>query len=238
VDDAWSNVLFESGDGYLALDAGKFAAFPVGVRRSLARRACQSLCATWRDMDFETITRVTAFISNPDQASSMDLPHGLRLFMEEGIAYLAAKDANSPGNWPQAPGEVLPVPVPGQVGLPGAWTLVSELWEIPALARERIQKNEDPFQVWLDADRLAGQLSLRSRRPGDRFEPYGMEGHTMKLSDFFINVKLPQRARESWPLLCQGDEIVWVPGYRPAHSFRVVDSTHRILHFRLSKGEG
>jgi tRNA(Ile)-lysidine synthetase-like protein len=45
---------------------------------------------------------------------------------------------------------------------------------------------------------------VRARRPGDRFEPFGMDGHTMKLSDFFINEKLPQRAREAWPLLCSG----------------------------------
>ncbi len=235
VDDAWNTALSESGSGYLAFDRDKFASFPVGIQRSLVRRACQSLCETWRDLDFDTVSRVTAFISAPDQASSMDLPHGLRLFVEEGIVYLAMKDADSPGRWPQASGEFLPVSVPGQVGLPGEWTLFSELWEIPALARERIQKNEDPFQVWLDADKLTGRLGLRSRRPGDRFEPYGMEGHTMKLSDFFINVKLPQRARETWPLLCLGDEIIWVPGYRPAHSYRVVESTRRLMYFKLTR---
>ncbi len=235
VDEAWNSALAESGNGYLGFHAEKFASFPVGVQRSLARRACQSLCATWRDMDFETITRLTAFISTPDRSSSLDLPHGLYSFVEEGIAYLSARDADPPGRWPQALSDILPAPIPGRVNLPGEWTLVSELWEIPALARERIQKNDDPYQVWLDADKLSGPLSLRSRRPGDRFEPYGMDGHTMKLSDFFINVKLPQRARESWPLLCMDNTIVWVPGYRPAHSFRVVESTRRLVYFKLAR---
>jgi len=36
-----------------------------------------------------------------------------------------------------------------------------------------------------------------------------------KLSDFFINEKLPPRARGRWPLLCAGEKIIWVPGFRP-----------------------
>jgi tRNA(Ile)-lysidine synthase len=238
VETAWETTFAESGNGYLALNIEKFTSFPVGTQRSLVRRACQLLCATWRDMDFETINRIVGFIASSTPGANMDLPYGMRLFIEDTIVYLTMKDADTPGHWPQAASGVLPVSIPGQVGLPGEWTLTAELWDIPALARERIQKNDDPYQIWLDADRLTGKLGLRSRRPGDRFEPFGMDGHTMKLSDFFINVKLPQRARESWPLLCMGDEIVWVPGYRPAHSFRVVDSTHRIVHFHLTKGGG
>ena len=34
----------------------------------------------------------------------------------------------------------------------------------------------------------------------------------MKISDFMINQKIPQRARAGWPLVCYGDEIVWVTG--------------------------
>jgi tRNA(Ile)-lysidine synthase len=63
-----------------------------------------------------------------------------------------------------------------------------------------------------------------------------MDGHEMKLSDFFINVKLPQRARDHWPLLCMGEKVVWVPGYRLAHPFRLTDSTRQTLYFSLSRG--
>ena len=77
---------------------------------------------------------------------------------------------------------------------------------------------------------------LRTRREGDRFEPLGMNGQVMKLSDFFINAKLPQRARDRWPLLCMGDIIVWIPGYRPAHPFRLTENTRQVLYFALMRG--
>jgi tRNA(Ile)-lysidine synthase len=119
------------------------------------------------------------------------------------------------------------------VELPGGWKFTCELWNIPALAHEQMQDNENPFQVWLDADELKGGLSLRLRRDGDRFEPLGMNGHSQKLSDFFTNVKLPQRARERWPLLCAGERIAWIPGYQPAHPFRLTKASRRIIYFTL-----
>jgi tRNA(Ile)-lysidine synthase len=64
-----------------------------------------------------------------------------------------------------------------------------------------------------------------------------MDGHEVKISDFFINVKLPQRARERWPLLCMGDKVVWVPGYRPAHPFRLTSSTRQALYFSMMRGQ-
>jgi tRNA(Ile)-lysidine synthase len=88
----------------------------------------------------------------------------------------------------------------------------------------------------LDASELSDDLGLRIRQSGDRFEPLGMDGHEMKISDFFINEKLPQRARDRWPLLCMGDKVIWVPGHRPAHSFRLTESTKKALYFSMTRG--
>ncbi len=111
------------------------------------------------------------------------------------------------------------------MALSGGWKLNCERWNIASLAMEQAKSNEDPFQVWLDANGISDALELRVRQDGDRFEPLGMDGHEVKMSDFFINVKLPQRARDRWPLLCMGEKVVWVPGYRPAHPFRLTEFT-------------
>ncbi|NTU63704.1 MAG: hypothetical protein HGB05_09965 [Chloroflexi bacterium] len=42
-----------------------------------------------------------------------------------------------------------------------------------------------------------------------------MQGHTVKISDLMVNVGIPQRPRTAWPLVCAGDEIVWVLGGQP-----------------------
>jgi tRNA(Ile)-lysidine synthase len=100
---------------------------------------------------------------------------------------------------------------------------------------EKWRRNGDNWTAWLDAGLTAGRLKVRGRREGDRFQPLGMAEGAVKLSDFFINVKLPRRARDRWPLVCAGDEIVWIPGYRIAHRFRVTDKTRWVLKLALRK---
>ncbi len=75
------------------------------------------------------------------------------------------------------------------------------------------QLEEDPLQVFLDADKISFPLRIRTRRPGDRFQPLGMDGQ-VKLKNFFINVKLPRFERDRVPIFDDGNKIVWVAGLR------------------------
>jgi tRNA(Ile)-lysidine synthase len=43
---------------------------------------------------------------------------------------------------------------------------------------------------------------------------------SIKVSDLFINAKIPLHLRERWPILVCGDEIVWVPGFRVAENWK------------------
>ncbi len=50
-------------------------------------------------------------------------------------------------------------------------------------------------------------LIVRTRRPGDR-----LAGRTKKIQDVFVDAKVPRAARDAWPLVVSGDEVVAVPG--------------------------
>jgi tRNA(Ile)-lysidine synthase len=161
------------------------------------------------------------------------------MLREGALVYVAKGTMTLPiERWPQMPAEsnTIPLKIPCQISLPGGWRLNCERWNIASLAMEQAQANDDPFQAWVDAHGIADALELRVRQGGDRFQPLGMDGHETKISDFFINVKLPQRARERWPLLCMGDRVVWVPGYRPAHPFRLTETTRQALYFSMTRG--
>jgi tRNA(Ile)-lysidine synthase len=161
------------------------------------------------------------------------------LLREGRLIYVVTENVTLPiERWPQMPDEsnTIPLKVPCQLNLSGDWKLTCERWNIASLAFEESRSNGDPFQAWVDASGIADALELRVRQEGDRFQPLGMDGHEMKISDFFINVKLPQRARERWPLLCVGEKVVWVPGYRPAHPFRLTDATRQALYFSMTRG--
>ena len=58
-------------------------------------------------------------------------------------------------------------------------------------------------------------LRVRAPRPGDRIRPRGMRGH-VKLSDLFVNERVPRLARARWPVLVADGQVLWVPGLRRA----------------------
>jgi len=77
------------------------------------------------------------------------------------------------------------------------------------------QESEVVWSAWLDRESLVGALSLRTRRPGDRFQPLGMS-REKKLQDFFTDAKVPRIWRDRVPLLVSERGIAWVAGHRIA----------------------
>jgi len=68
---------------------------------------------------------------------------------------------------------------------------------------DRTQTSVGPSheQVVLALPEGCRSIVIRSPLPGDRMAPSGMEGHTKKLSDIFIDRKLPRRLRTFEPVL-------------------------------------
>ena len=237
IDATWSECVRSERPGLIIFEVDMLCTYAPGLQRNLIRRALERIVPGIADLRFSTLDSAAEFLS-ARRYGRLDLTGGVRLFLEGDLVFVAGKAVQLPfERWPQLPqGEdSLMLPVPGQLNLSGGWLFSCEQWRIPALALEQALNNENPFQVWLDASRLPKKLEIRARRPGDRFEPFGMDGHTIKLSDFFINEKLPHRAREAWPLLCSGDTVIWVPGYRPAHPFRLTDRTRQVIYFTLTQ---
>jgi tRNA(Ile)-lysidine synthase len=230
----WNQSLILREEEYVMLDLSFLSSCSVGLQRHIIRRAVESI-SPGQETAFSVLERASSFI--PDSARvRMDLAGGLTLFREGDALYIAKPNAELPfDRWPQMPAQkdFIGVPVPGQVNLSGGWKFLAEQWRLPALAWEQANRNEDPFQVWLDAEGLPDPLELRVRRDGDVFEPLGMKGHSQKLSDFFTNEKLAVRARPRWPLLCAAERIVWVPGFRPAESFKLKQSSQKVAYFSV-----
>jgi tRNA(Ile)-lysidine synthase len=161
----------------------------------------------------------------------------LRLVREGDALYVAGLSAELPfDRWPQMPGrqDSLAVSIPGRLDLAGGWTFSSDQLQAIDRTQDPSANNRDPFQVWLDAEGLPDSLQLRIRHTGDQFKPLGLGGHSQKLSDFFINSKVPQRARGRWPVLCAGGEVIWIPGHRPADRYKIKPASTHLVHFTVN----
>ena len=112
----------------------------------------------------------------------------------------------------------------------GAW-LEARLLHAPLPSLEAT-----PDDAFLDADAVQGQLVVRNGRRGDRFQPLGMPA-PKKLSDIFIDRKIPRAERWRLPLLCDAAGILWVPGYTIAARACVTPHTPRVLHVALRRND-
>ena len=88
--------------------------------------------------------------------------------------------------------------------------------------------------AWFDYHKLSFPLIVRNWRQGDRMQPLGMDGW-QKVSDLFIHYKLSRAEKECLPLLCCGEEVIWLPGLRSSGRFKVDGHTCLILKVEISR---
>jgi tRNA(Ile)-lysidine synthase len=232
---AWQTCIVSQSAEAVQFSSGHFNQQPAAIQRVLLRKAIGHLIPGLRDIDFEAIERARQFIQMPSLSFRMDLIAGLQLLYEKERVWLTIREGNLPSqHWPQ-----LAIPSPASLDIPGK-IQISQEWELQASfrtldgkSRQNALNNTDPYQIWLDLDQLELPLVVRTRMPGDRFQPLGMNGRSVKISDLFINQKLPRRARDRWPLICIGDEICWIPGFRVSHPFRLTDQTSRAVYLTM-----
>ena len=86
--------------------------------------------------------------------------------------------------------------------------------------------------AWLDRDKLQFPLILRKWKTGDYFRPLGMKG-MKKLSDFFVDEKFSLPEKENCWLLANGEEIVWIVGFRLDERYKITPETKNILEVRV-----
>jgi tRNA(Ile)-lysidine synthase len=90
------------------------------------------------------------------------------------------------------------------------------------------QISHDKNIASLDLDKLIFPLMLRKWQKGDFFQPIGMIGFK-KVSNFFVDIKLPISEKENAYLLTSGGEIIWIVGMRPDDRFKITGNTKNIL---------
>ncbi|TDQ07674.1 tRNA lysidine(34) synthetase TilS [Pedobacter metabolipauper] len=93
-------------------------------------------------------------------------------------------------------------------------------------------------KAFVDADLLIYPLIVRTRQDGDHFMPMGMSTFK-KLSNFFIDEKVPLNEKEVTPILINGNgEVIWIAGLRQDNRYKVTSTTKKLAIFELKKDMG
>ena len=230
----WPEVAVEE-DGAVGFHQPALASLHPALQKLLLRRAYAHLMGDTRRLEERHLDAMAELVREGVTGRSLDLPGGLKLHRSYGYLRLS-RDAGLPCPFPGLDGtHPLAVPSAGEyqvVSMAGPWRVTIRLDESaqPSFQSEtregetRVLRRElgaaspgrHAWTAYFDRAALGEQVSVRTRRPGDRFQPLGMAGEK-KLQDFFTDARVPRNWRDRAPLLAADRGIAWVVGYRIAH---------------------
>jgi tRNA(Ile)-lysidine synthase len=192
---------------------------PVALQRRVLRLWLEAaLGPNDPGLTFDHVEAVRGLLAADSPSAAVSLPGGRTIAREYGSLRLAPAARHRRGGvWTVAMSGITPIPMLGV-----------EFLARRQLLGGRLRTGSRGTEVF-DAAALGRRLTVRTWRPGDRFQPLGMSA-TRKLQDFFVDQKIPRAQRGRVPLLVAADgRIAWVVGHRLADPFKVTTRTRRAL---------
>ncbi len=199
-----------------------------GYRRNLAavdpamssrwiRLAVERLAGTHADIEAVHIDAVREIASKG--RGTVALPNGLQAEANSRSVVFSRGETRQALSIAETP---LKIPGVTQVG---NWNIAAQ----PAPLQKDPLFAPRWWEAYLDASKTGRKLTVRSRRPGDRLRPLGLGGEK-KLQDIFVDAKLPALERDGIPLVCSGDQIVWVAGHCIDERYALDLDSRQALH--------
>lgn len=207
----------------------------IGLKRRLLINILKKINPSFSDLTYSLVERAIHFLET-NTTGIIDLVNNYLLEATEGFFVIFHKQVNwTEKIFPQLRmNEIHELRFTDEVWLEeGSWKFTTAL-----INAENINSfTTEKMHAYINPDLLRNSvLTIRSRKKGDRFQPFGMVQGSMLLSDFMINEKIPSKARDHWPLVSDlHGNILWVPGYRTAQQTAVRSESKQVLSIRLEK---
>jgi tRNA(Ile)-lysidine synthase len=234
----WDEIARQENNA-IYLDRKQIASLPIALQRHLLRVAVTKLVGDVRDIEASHIEAARSLLNKP-ASKRISLPHCLICqggYDELVITSTAKQSQLPPCPFPPLPGE-FPLKVPGRTVFPG-WKVIASMVEermdtrslrgVPSTGERTCQSN---LIADFDLHKTGVKLFIRQRRPGDRFQPLGMN-MPKKLYEFMVDAKIPRSWRGRIPIVCSPQQIIWVVGWRIDDRVKVTEASEEILRLEF-----
>ena len=223
----WRDIAEEKDDA-VEFKVSGLLTLHVSLQRYALRRAFEIVAGDTRTLSETHLETMLSLMHRRRGGRSLDLPRGVQAALQGSVLRVSRRREATAApallgerslNLPSGPGERV------QACLEG-WTIVLEV--VPPGSHISLQDSDgDAVSAFLDLEALGDVVTVRTRSPGDRFQPLGMSG-TKKLQDFFTDAKVPRQQRDSIPLLVCERGIAWVVGHRVAQWAAPVEAAPKL----------
>lgn len=237
----WETLQVLSTEDLVVFDLLKFRSQQVEIQQAIIRKVSGLLLPTMRDFGYDLTLKTQATIMNPPEGGHWQIMGELFGVIHKDIlafGQLHAISSYLKQLWPQWVAETSPFIYQDE--------RMIEICSPYLILCEELRRNDvdgEPWkysekdEAWLDVDSIKQGLTIRHFTEGDRFSPLGMSGKRRKISDYFIDQKIPQQARKFFPLVCDEQGVLWVVGEQIDTRARITDSSKRILRLKLIRKE-
>ncbi len=237
----WAEIA-QRQENTIILDKERLLELPSALKRYLLRMSIERLLGNVKDIEMRHIEEIMGALTK-SAGKRLSLPGGL-IFSVEYDRYLIGQDPAALSPFPTL-GNEFPLKLPGKTILPG-WRVEATIIDPSAVKGKPEGANapwettkgigliNNDFTAYFDLDKTGDKLVVRSRQPGDRFQPLGMS-QPKKLGEFMIDAKIPQAWRERIPLVCSPQHILWVVGWRIDDRVKVTEQTKHVMRLEFKQ---
>ena len=224
---AWLSLAVVERDG-VRLDRHAFKALHPSLQAHILHRAYTQAAGEASGLNLAQIEAMKD-LAGKGAGRSISLHGGVRF----GTSYEEIFLTGKPASLSSRPLDETTLRVPGETQA-GGWRVAVRVLE----GRERPTdlKHDNPYCAYLSLDALGKELKVRSRLPGDHFQPLGLQSEK-SLKEFMIDAHVPRSQRNGTPLLMANNRVAWVVGWRIAHWARVTPVTEVVLEVSFHKTE-
>ena len=238
---AWLDCAQESGvagEKHICFDCEKFSRYHSFLQKNMLLYALEQFTPHRKDMGAVHVDYLLSLFQRPGNREIF-LPYGLIAGREYGSVVIHdGKNAGIQTSAAMQPGTSVSVdlPKPGEeeseVFLPDGNSVIFSIIN----CEKSINIPQNRYTKWFDYDKIEKSLVLRTRQKGD-FLTIDDRFSRKSIQDYMVNEKIPRTIREEMLLLCEGNHVLWVPGYRISSFYKINENTKYILQVQLRGGQ-
>jgi len=211
----YPTVVIKESDKGILIDLFQLQSHPVTIQKEILRMCFARIGKEFQTLTYEQLTALIANIHQNRTGANFRILKDVELAVDRGRVMI--------GRCRERIWEDFTVE-PGRFYRTDYFTFHTEVLEKSGYCRDRTNKNVE----YIDLETVVGTLNLRKWRRGDRIRPLGSR-FSKKLSDVYIDQKIPRYRKNLIPILEYNGEIIWLCGIQLSEYFKIKENTKNIL---------